>query len=257
MNSQSFTNFLETIKTLRGPEGCPWDKEQTPSSMRTLLLEEVYETLEAINSNDPQHVREELGDVLLIISMIALMYTEQGEFSLDDVFSSINAKLIRRHPHVFANTVVKDSEEVLRNWERIKVEIEGKSKPHESTLEGIPGSLPPLERSYMLQRKAAKKGFDWPDHQGPISKVMEELEELKLAEDKNHREEELGDLLFSVVNYARHLKIDPAIALFRSNLKFEKRFRHVEKRMNTDGVPLSPENIDIMDAYWEEAKSVQ
>lgn len=257
MSSQSFTNFLETIKTLRGPEGCPWDKEQTPSSMRTLLLEEVYETLEAINSSDPEHVKEELGDVLLIICMIGLMYAEQGEFSLDDVFNEINAKLIRRHPHVFGNAVVKDSKEALRNWERIKVEIEGDGKPNESVVDGIPDSLPPLERSCILQRRAARKGFDWPDHRGPEGKIMEELEEIRHTDDKNHREEELGDLLFSVVNYARHLKIDPAIALCRSNLKFEKRFRHVEKQMITDGIPMSPANIDIMDAYWEDAKSVQ
>jgi len=253
--NNTFNDFLEIIDTLRSPEGCPWDKEQTPVTLRPHLIEEAYEAVEAIDDDDPDHVREELGDVLLLIAMISRIYSESGKFDFKDVIDEISAKLIRRHPHVFGDEKVHDAEEVLRNWDRIKKDVEGRTES--SVLDGIPGSLPPLERSYKIQKKAAKKGFDWPDINGPRDKIFEEINEIEEAVANGRTSEielEIGDLLFSVVNYARHLKIDPALALGRSNRKFESRFKHVETRMMEDGIPMSPENIEIMDRYWDSAK---
>lgn len=253
-----FGDFLDIISTLRSPEGCPWDREQTPTSLRGHLIEESYETLEAIEEADPAHVREELGDVLLLVAMITRMYTESGDFHMGEVLEEINAKLIRRHPHVFGGEKVKDAEDVLKNWERIKVDIEGRNPSEGSVLDGVPGSLPPLERAFKIQKKAAKSGFDWPDTEGPRSKILEELEEIRKAVETGNRqdlEDEIGDLLFSVVNYARHLDVDPSLALARTNRKFDRRFRHVESGMNRDGLTMAPENLELMDRYWESAKA--
>lgn len=256
-SNQTFTDFLNIISTLRGPDGCPWDKEQTPQTLRGNLIEEAYEAVEAIDDNDPPHVREELGDVLLLVAMLTQMYAETNEFNMDDVVSEISAKLIRRHPHVFGDEKVDDADEVLKNWDRIKIDLEGRSSL-ESALDGIPGSLPPLERSYKIQKKAAKQGFDWPDIEGPKSKIAEELTEIDEAIKSgsvSDLESEIGDLLFSVINYSRHLGIDPALALGRTNAKFERRFKHVESRMSEDGEKMAPENLEIMDGYWDSAKA--
>lgn len=254
--NKAFREFIEIITTLRGPDGCPWDKEQTPLSLRGHLIEEAYEAVEAIEDNDPPHVREELGDVLLLITMLSQMYAESGDFNISEVIDEVSAKLIRRHPHVFGDEKAHDADEVLKNWERIKVDIEGRDNSG-SALDGIPGSLPPLERSYKIQKKAAKQGFDWPDIGGPKRKILEEIEEIDEAVktgSTSELESEIGDLLFSVVNYSRHLGIDPALALGRTNVKFGKRFRHVETRMSEDGVAMAPENLEIMDGYWDTAK---
>lgn len=256
-SNQTFADFLNIISTLRSPGGCPWDKEQTPQTLRGNLIEEAYEAVEAIDDNDPPHVREELGDVLLLVAMLTQMYAEADEFNMDDVVKEISAKLTRRHPHVFGDEKVEDADEVLKNWDRIKIDLEGRSSA-ESALDGIPGSLPPLERSYKIQKKAAKQGFDWPDIEGPKSKIAEELAEIDEAIETGsaiHLESEIGDLLFSVVNYSRHLGIDPALALGRTNAKFEKRFKHVESRMTEDGEKMAPENLEIMDGYWDSAKT--
>jgi len=250
-----FKDFLDIITKLRSPDGCPWDKEQSPQSLRAHLIEESYETVEAIDDDDADHVREELGDVLLLISMISQIYSESGEFNFQEVIEEVSAKLIRRHPHVFGDEKVHDAEEVLKNWDRIKTEVEGRKDT--SVLDGIPGSLPPLERSYKIQKKAAKKGFDWPDINGPRDKIFEEIREIDEAAamgSPSEIESEIGDLLFSVVNYARHLKVDPTLALSRTNRKFESRFRHVEESMAKDGIPMNPEHIEIMDRYWDSAK---
>jgi len=187
--------------------------------------------------------------------MISQIYSESGDFDFHDVVAEISAKLIRRHPHVFGDEKVHDAEEVLKNWDRIKTEVEGRKET--SALDGIPGSLPPLERSYKVQKKAAKKGFDWPDINGPRDKIFEEIREIEEAVNggsTSEIESEIGDLLFSVVNYARHLNVDPTLALSRTNRKFEIRFRHVEDSMLKDGTTMSPENIEIMDRYWDSAK---
>ena len=253
-----FADFLEIIETLRSPEGCPWDREQTAVSLRGALLEECYEAIEAIDEDDPAHVREELGDVLLLIGMLSQIYRESGNFTISEVIQEISAKLIRRHPHVFGDETAQDAEEVLKQWDRIKVDIEGREQG-DSVLDSIPASLPPLERSWKIQKKAAGKGFDWPDKDGPRSKILEELAEVDQAaesEDFSKLEEEVGDLLFSVVNYARHLGVEPALALRRTNSKFETRFKHVEKSMKQDGIQMSPEELEHMDSYWDEAKKI-
>ncbi|OQX29777.1 MAG: nucleoside triphosphate pyrophosphohydrolase [Spirochaeta sp. LUC14_002_19_P3] len=258
--AEEFTKLLQTIALLRSPEGCPWDREQSPSSMRECLLEECHELIEAINTRDTANVREEIGDIILITAMISQMYAEEQHFDIAAVLEELNAKLIRRHPHVFGESKARHAEEALQNWERVKTDVEGRKKTL-SVLDGIPQSLPPLNRALKLQKKAAKKGFDWPDMNGPLQKIQEELRELTdlVEQDKpaspERREEELGDLLFSIVNYARHLGIDPALALSRSSLKFEQRFRHVEQQMNHNAIPMAPENLAVMDTYWEEAKN--
>jgi tetrapyrrole methylase family protein / MazG family protein len=255
--SPLFSEFVSIIETLRSPEGCPWDREQTSRTMRGFLLEEAYEAVEAIDEEDPDHVREELGDVLLILGMIARIHEEKNLFSIEDVLKEITAKLIRRHPHVFGDEKVRNADEVLETWERVKTDIEGRNKAA-SALDGIPGSLPPLERAWKIQKKAAKNGFDWPDSKGPRKKIDEEIEEVEHAiasgESENRIEEEIGDLLFSVVNYARHLGVDPALALSGTNAKFEARFRNVEERMGEDGESMEPGNLELMDKYWENAK---
>lgn len=254
---QAFQEFLNIIKTLRGPDGCPWDRKQTPATMRGHLLEEVYEALEAIDTDNPDHIREELGDVLMIVGVICRMYDERGQFSMGEVLDEINAKLIRRHPHVFGNVKADKAEEALKNWERVKVDIEGRRPANSSTIDGVLRSLPPLERAYKLQRKAAKKGFDWPGPEGPREKILEELDEITASANDAQREEEIGDLMFSAINYARHLGIDPAVALLRVNAKFEKRFRFMEESMNAESIPMTADSIDVMNAYWEAAKATR
>lgn len=256
--AEEFAKLLHTIAVLRSPRGCPWDREQTPFTLKECLLEECYELIEAINKQDIPNVCEEIGDILLVAAMLAQMYTENAQFDIAAVLEELNAKLVRRHPHVFGDTKARHAKEALQHWDRVKTDIEGRKPKNTSAIDGIPRSLPPLGRALKLQKRAAKKGFDWPDSSGPLQKIHEELAEL-IYQDKTaspeHSEEELGDLLFSIVNYARHLGIDPAIALTRSSLKFDQRFRHVEKQMGHDGIPMAPENLALMNRYWDEAKT--
>jgi tetrapyrrole methylase family protein/MazG family protein len=261
MYNPNFERYYETIKVLFGPEGCPWDREQTPESLRSNLAEETYECIEAIDENDPEHIREELGDVFSVVMMIAYIYESRGAFTIDDVAGGITDKLIRRHPHVFGDVKVKDSDEVLRNWAKIKRDVEGRvEKAH--ILDEVSRAFPPLERAWKLQKKAAKKGFDWASFDGVIDKLREEIEEAareiekagETPENNVPLEEELGDVLFSVVNLCRHLKIDPSMALTRANAKFVKRFSYVEEKCRADGVQMGRETIDTMEQYWQEAK---
>jgi tetrapyrrole methylase family protein/MazG family protein len=256
--ADSFKALYDTVAKLRGPGGCPWDREQTPSTLRGALIEETYECLEAIDENDPAHIAEELGDLFLLAAMIGYMHEQEGKFTVADILSKINEKLIRRHPHVFGEVKVKNSEEVLNNWAAIKIEQEGR-KPKDSILDEISGGLPPMDRSYALQKKAAKAGFDWPDKEGVAAKIKEELEETCAAVntgDRRHLEEELGDLLFSVINLCRFLKVEPSIALRRTNSKFIERFKFVEKKMKETDHEMKKENLDIMEKFWEEAKKI-
>jgi tetrapyrrole methylase family protein/MazG family protein len=270
--SEAFKYLYDVIVRLRGPGGCPWDREQSPRSLRGDLLEETYECVEAIDEKDPPHIREELGDLYLLVTMLAYMHQEEGLFTVAETLEGVGEKLIRRHPHVFGETKVKDSAEVLRNWAKIKVEQEGR-RPKDSLLDEVSRSLPPLDRAYGLQKKAAKAGFDWSAVEDVINKVWEELGEAEeiLADTAGRMDEsvperdgdtraaleaELGDLLFSAVNLCRFLKIDPSVALQRSNVKFEKRFRHVEKSMKEQGQEMKKENLALMDRYWEEAKGL-
>ena len=249
----AFKALYDTVTRLRGPGGCPWDREQTPVSLRGDLIEETYECIEAINEEEPAHIREELGDLFLLATMLSYMHEEKGAFSVADVLRGISEKLIRRHPHVFGETKVRDSAEVMDNWRKIKVEQEGR-KPKDSVLDEVSSGLPPLERAWKLQKKAAKAGFDWPSVEGVIEKVREELEEVLQAGDADDVEKELGDLLFSVVNLCRYLKVEPSAALHRTNGKFIERFKYVEKKMRETGQEMRQENLGIMDQYWNEAK---
>jgi len=251
--SESFKALYDTIIKLRGPGGCPWDQEQTPSTLRGALVEETYECLEAIDEKEPSHVMEELGDLFLLATMISYMHEQEGKFSVADALSNVSKKLIRRHPHVFGEVKVKDSAEVLSNWAEIKVKQEGR-KPKDSALDEVSGGLPPMDRAFKLQKKAAKTGFDWQNIEGVIEKIKEELDEVQAAKNETETEEELGDLLFSVINLCRFLKIEPSAALNRTNNKFIERFKYVEKKMKETGQEMKKENIDIMDKYWNEAK---
>jgi tetrapyrrole methylase family protein/MazG family protein len=257
----AFGRLCGIVRRLRGPGGCPWDREQNPSTLRDDLVEETYECIEAIDEEDPPHVREELGDLFLLVTMIAYMHEQEGFFTISGVLEGISEKLIRRHPHVFAGTgdANLSSAEVLDNWAKIKVEQEGRA-PKDSLLDEVSRSLPPLERACKLQKKAAKGGFDWPTIEGVLAKLREELEETEevLSGDEpaagGRLEEELGDLLFSAVNLCRRLKVEPQAALRRANAKFTRRFKYVEKVMKENGQELGPGNLELMDRLWEEAK---
>jgi tetrapyrrole methylase family protein/MazG family protein len=265
--AEAFKKLYDIVVRLRAPGGCPWDREQTPLSLRGDLIEETYECVEAIDENAPSHVREELGDIFLLVTMIAYMHEQEGRFTLGDVLEGVSEKLIRRHPHVFGDLKAEggstlSSAEVLGNWARIKVEQEGR-KPKDSILDEVSRGLPPLDRAWKLQKKAARAGFDWPDIRG-VAKIGEELEEVLSAAEKNTPEtpssraaleEELGDLLFSAVNLCRYLGVEPSVALQRTNLKFTERFKHVEKRMKETGQAMTPQNLAVMDQYWNEAKN--
>jgi tetrapyrrole methylase family protein/MazG family protein len=254
----AFKDLYDIIVRLRAPDGCPWDREQTPQTLRGGLIEETYECVEAIDEQNPAHIKEELGDLFLLVTMLSYMHEEAGFFSVSQVLRGISEKLIRRHPHVFGNLAVKDSAEVLDNWAKIKVEQEGRA-PKDSLLDEVSRSLPPLDRAYKLQKKAAKAGFDWLSAEDVIAKVAEELEEVKEAaasSDLGAVESELGDLLFSAVNLCRFLHIEPSVALQRTNGKFTSRFKYVEKKMRETDHEMKQENLTVMERFWEEAKSV-
>ncbi|MCL2443804.1 MAG: nucleoside triphosphate pyrophosphohydrolase [Treponema sp.] len=273
--NDAFKALYDTIVKLRSPDGCEWDREQTPSTLRGALVEETYECLEAIDENNPAHIAEELGDLFLLSTMISYMFEQEGKFSVADALINVNEKLIRRHPHVFGDVKVKGTSDILNNWAAIKIEQEGR-KPKDSILDEVKSGFPPMDRSYALQKKAAKVGFDWPDCDGVINKIKEELDEVRLAMNSeqltmnneqlamsNERklmdaaiEEELGDLLFSVINLCRFLKVDPSVALRRTNSKFIERFKYVENKMKESNQEMKKENLEIMDKYWEEAKEI-
>ena len=255
--NENFKQLYDIVVRLRAPGGCPWDREQTPLSLRSDLVEETYECIEAIGEQDPDHVKEELGDIFLLVTMIAYMHEQEGLFSVADTLEGISEKLIRRHPHVFGaeSASAITSAQVLQNWAKIKVEQEGR-KPRDSILDEVSRGLPPLDRAWKLQKKAARAGFDWPDTTGVIAKIHEELKEVEeaIAADNASLEGELGDLLFSAVNLCRFFNIEPSLALQRTNIKFTERFKCVEKRMKDAGKEMNAQNLDIMDHYWNEAK---
>ena len=246
--------LTDIMARLRAPDGCPWDILQTHASLRSNLVEEVYEVIEAIDLEDDELLCEELGDLLLQIIFHARMAEESGSFSMQDVIDGICSKLIRRHPHVFGQISVRDAGEVILNWEQIKKE---EKKERKSLLDGVPKDLPALMGACKLQQKAAKAGFDWDDIEPVWGKLDEEIAELKQAiqqQDSGHTEEELGDVLFSVVNLARFLKVDAETALRLTNGKFKQRFSHVEARVKASGHSWKEFTLEELDAFWEEAK---
>ena len=250
---------------LRDPEtGCPWDRVQTLSTLKPCVLEETYELLAAMDRPDDQsNYVEELGDVLLQVMFQCVMAEQEGRFSFDDVANAISDKIVRRHPHVFGDVDAKDPATVLRNWEQIKQQEHRKEARH-SALDGVPSTLPALLKAQRSQEKAARVGFDWKDAKGPLAKIREEIAELEEAVATSsdtsldeHVKEELGDLLFSVTNLARHLKADSESALEGSTAKFARRFRAVEAGAKAAGRDLKSMTLEEMDALWDKAKDAE
>jgi MazG family protein len=250
--------LIDIVAKLRGPGGCPWDHEQTHASLRAGLIEEAYEVVEAINSGDDANLREELGDLLLQSVFHAQIATEEGRFNFDDVARSISEKLVRRHPHVFGEDRCADSAEVLRKWDDIKrAEKGGQGEKIPSALDGISSGLPALMRAEKVQKKAARVGFDWSEAAPVVAKIREELAEVEAelpAGTSAKIEEEIGDLLFSVVNLARKLKVDGETALQRATDKFSSRFRAVEGLARERGIVLEKLTLAELDVLWDEVK---
>ena len=250
----AFETFHEIVAHLRAPNGCPWDREQTHQSPRTQLLEESYEALAAIDSGDVTSMREEFGDLLLQIVLNAQIASEAGHFNMTDVVKGIHDKIVRRHPHVFGDLELKDVDGVLQNWERLKEKERGGKKEDKGLLDGVPVILPALNQAQEYQARAARVGFDWPEIQGVLDKVREEIEEIKQAENQEQVAAELGDLFFVLVNLARWKKVDAESALRGTNMKFKKRFGYVEQGAKAKGQSLSDMTLEEMDALWNEAK---
>lgn len=252
----SFERFQEIVARLRAPDGCPWDRQQTHASLRRYLLEETYETLGAIDSESVEGMREELGDLLLQIVLHAQIAVEEGEFSMAEVLQAITRKLVRRHPHVFGEVEVGGVRDVLKNWEQIKGE-ERKARgeaAQKGLLDGIPQELPALSQAMELSERAARVGFEWESIQGVWDKISEELGEVRSAQTPENQVEEIGDVLFIIVNLSRWLKVDAESALRGTNLKFRRRFAHIEERARQMGKKLDEMTLAELDALWNEAK---
>ena len=254
-STTSFEAFQEVIAHLRAPNGCPWDREQTHQSLRSQLLEETFEVLAALDADDPQHMCEEFGDLLLHVVMHAQIASESGEFTMAEVLHGIHTKIVRRHPHVFADVQLQDVQGVLKNWERLKAEERAANgKTEAGLLDSVALALPALVQAEQYQQRVARVGFDWPDLQGVLDKLEEELREVHQAEDGEERAAEVGDLLFAVVNLARWYKVDSESALREANARFRKRFSYIEKAARQQGRAVSDLSPDEMEALWQEAK---
>jgi tetrapyrrole methylase family protein / MazG family protein len=257
---EAIERLLEIMERLRGPGGCPWDREQTLRTLRPYVLEETYEVLEAIDAGDPREHCEELGDLLLQIVFQAQLTKEEGKFDFADVAQAISNKLVSRHPHVFGTSEVKDAEGVLRQWAALKREEKKAKGGGESVLEGVPREMPALARADRLTEKASRIGFDWPDAAGARAKLAEELGELDRAlasGDRDAIESELGDLLFAAANLARKVGVAPEEALRGTLARFVSRFHHIERELARRGVPHGGATLAEMDALWDEAKSLE
>jgi len=251
----SFESFAEIIAHLRAPDGCPWDKEQTHESLRRHLLEEAYEAISAIDSGDFEDMREEFGDLLLQVILQSQIANEEGQFNINQVVHGIHSKIVRRHPHVFGELKLDDVDDVLANWEKLK-ETERKSNGQEDKglLDGVPISLPALSQAQEYQDRAARMGFDWPEIEGVLDKVKEEIEEIKSAETDFELASEIGDLFFALVNVARWKNVDSESALRGTNNKFKIRFAYAEHGAKKQGRNLSELSLEEMEALWQAAK---
>jgi len=255
---KEWQTFREVIATLRGPNGCPWDKEQTHQSLKKYAIEEVYELVQAINEEDDDHLVEELGDVLLQVFLHAQIGEDEGYFSMEDVLASITEKMIRRHPHVFGDVQAKDTEAVMRNWQEIKEQEQGGKK--DSILDNEWRAESSLLTSYNYQKRAAKYGFDWPEVSEAWKKFEEELnewkEELKVGSTETQTDE-LGDVLFTIVNLSRFYGLSPELAMMAANSKFKRRFQHIEKRVAEGKGEFTHYSLEELDQFWEEAKKIE
>ena len=252
-----FQSLLDIVERLRAPGGCPWDREQTHASLKRNLLEECYEVLEAIDDGDPQALAEELGDILVQVAFHADIAREAGDFSVDEVLTHINEKLVRRHPHVFGDASAADAREVERNWERIK-EAERKSRgARSSPVDGIPRDLPALTYAQLLQDRVGRAGFEWEDISGVLDKLSEEVEELRRASNQEERVHELGDVMFTIVNLSRWMDIHAEDALRQANSRFQRRYGSMEALAADRGLDFN--NLPLMEkeALWQEAKRLE
>jgi XTP/dITP diphosphohydrolase len=252
MTNSKFNEFVEIVKRLR--KECPWDREQTNDSIKANTIEEAYEVVEAIDNKDYSELKKELGDLLLHVVFHTVIAEEQNHFTIDDVISSIETKLIRRHPHVFGDVKINDADAVKKNWEEIKLH-EGR----ESVLDGVPNNLPSLQRAHRLQEKASKVGFDWEKKEDVWKKVIEEIEEMhksEKSESKENLEKEVGDVFFAMVNYARFLGINPENALRRTIDKFTNRFNYIQKKVKETGKAINESTLEEMDKFWNESKKI-
>lgn len=253
--NHTFVRLRKIIRTLRSPGGCPWDREQTHETLRKYLIEEAYEVIAAIDEQDDDHIAEELGDVLLQVLLHAQIGEDEGYFNIQDVIRSLSEKMIRRHPHVFGTVNVQNAEDVTRNWEAIKKEE--RHNTYNSLMDKVSKGLPPLAKSYDIQKAAAKVGFDWPDSEPVWEKVAEELAELKVEVEKQDiqaMEDELGDVLFSTVNLARKLGIDSQIALNHANEKFISRFKKMEESALQKNKDMTSLTLEEWDQLWNKVK---
>lgn len=257
--TKPFDRLVEIMSRLRGEGGCPWDREQTHETLKPYLVEETYEALDAIDSGDPEQLKSELGDILLQVVFHAQMAKEEGGFDIDGVCNAVSEKLVRRHPHVFGESEADTPEQVLSQWEKIKL-TEKAHENRKSVLDGVPRGMPALLRAMRLQGKAGAVGFDWDSAEGAFAKVEEELSEFStaFAEQKPEKmEEELGDLLFALVNVARFIEVNPEEALGKTISKFIGRFQHIEKSIEKSGRTLNEVGLEEMDRLWNEAKSME
>jgi tetrapyrrole methylase family protein/MazG family protein len=251
----SFEAFQEIIAYLRAPDGCPWDREQTHASLRPYLLEEAYEVLSALDEGDPAAMCEEFGDLLLQIVLHAQIAAEAGEFNMADVLRGIHIKIVQRHPHVFGDVQLEDAQAVLQNWERLKEIERAASGDHKTSMfDGIAKALPALSQAEEIQRRAARVGFDWPEIQGVIDKVHEELGEVRDASDAESLAAEIGDLLFAVVNLARWHGVDAESALRESSTRFRRRFAAIEESAREQGKSIADFSLEEMETLWQSAK---
>src|SRR5262249_60291451 len=267
MTGAKFEKLVEIMATLRGPNGCPWDKQQDFNSLKPMLVEEVYEVLEAVEESNFDGLSEELGDLLLHIVFHAQLGKESGQFDINTVLEKISEKLVRRHPHVFGDETASSPEEVIKNWEAIKAQekaakLKNRTPQQRSLLEGIPSKLPAIHEAHQISSRAARVGFDWPNVEGIFDKLQEEVHELKevisAGGDEGRRErleDEIGDMLFVIGNIARYLKIDSESALKRANRKLKARFPSVEAKLAKQGKSLEETPLEEMEALWQKAKS--
>ena len=250
----SFEAFAEIVAHLRAPNGCPWDREQTHKSLRKHLLEEAYEAIAAIDSGDFVDMREEFGDLLLQVVLQSQIANEEGQFNVNQVIQGIHSKIVRRHPHVFGDLQLDGVKGVLANWEKLKEHERRQKKEAKGLLDGVPVALPALSQAQEYQDRAARVGFDWPEIEGVLEKISEEIEEVKRASDEEELAAEIGDLLFALVNLARWKKVDAESVLRETNRKFKKRFVYVEQGAKKQGRELSTLSLVEMEGFWQEAK---
>ena len=253
----SFQTFMDIVETLHAPGGCPWDREQTHESLKRTLLEESYEVLEAIDKGDPKGLSEELGDLLLQVAFHSVIAREAGEFSLTDVLTRINEKLIRRHPHVSSDGAVSDASEVEANWEQLKAAERAKEGIKKSPVEGIPGELPALTYAQLMQDRVGRAGFEWEDISGVLDKVAEEVGELRAAVTDEEKMHEMGDLMFTMVNLSRWMSIHAEDALRQANRRFQGRYLQMEELANQRGKDFNGLPLIEKESLWQEAKGLE